>query len=143
MREGEDISLELPSLLENPTSIHMIHSHEIVNSDLTALYSLTPSIHNHSRTPLFAVHMCSTVQKIARDRLIEFHGDPSSGSEEEQAACMGIGMAMMAVAGEKPTKASKAAAWAASWKEIYGLADLVMERILDEWVPVSVGQSKL
>mmetsp|Transcript_33010 Transcript_33010/g.77149 ORF Transcript_33010/g.77149 Transcript_33010/m.77149 type:complete len:466 (-) Transcript_33010:234-1631(-) len=62
------------------------------------------------------------MQKIARDRLQEFKKS-QSGSQEEVAACMKLGQALMK-GGKK--------AWNENWTQVYGLADLVLDRIMAE-----------
>jgi len=64
------------------------------------------------------------MQKIARDRLMAF-SKQQEGTEKESAICMKLGQALMA--GGKSS-------WNDNWKDVYGLAEAVMDRIVDEAV---------
>merc|ERR1712166_282789 len=65
------------------------------------------------------------MQKIARDRLMSFKAT-QTGTEQEMTCCMDLGQALMA--GGIP-------AWAQSFKTVYHLSELVMHRVVAEWVP--------
>lgn len=64
------------------------------------------------------------MQKMARDRMIEFKKSPGEGTAEELELCTEIASALMA--GGPP-------AWDASHRKVYGLAQAVCERSIDEW----------
>lgn len=62
------------------------------------------------------------MQKMARDRLQAFSKKPE-GSKQEAEACMTLGKALQS--GGKT-------GWNDQWKLVYGLADMVIERVVDE-----------
>lgn len=62
------------------------------------------------------------MQKLSRDRLQAFQ-KKQEGTEAEYKACMELGQKLM-TGGKK--------AWNENWKLVYGLADLVIERVTDE-----------
>jgi len=65
------------------------------------------------------------MQKIARDRLQAF-SKKQEGTARESEICFKLGQALMA--GGK-------AAWNENWKDVYGLADAVIDRVVDEAAP--------
>jgi hypothetical protein len=66
-------------------------------------------------------------QKIARDRLGQFKRK-QEGTEKEVALCMSIGAALA-------SSKNKAQAWNQQWQSVYQLADLVIDRVVQEWAP--------
>jgi len=71
------------------------------------------------------------MQKIARDRLTAF-SKKQEGTEKESKICMRLGQALMA--GGK-------SAWNDNWQDVYGLAEAVMDRTVDEAVAASSAPS--
>merc|ERR1719231_1723440 len=70
------------------------------------------------------------MQKMARDRLKRFQkagGAAGPDADAETQLCAGIGQAMQA-------------AWDASWKEVYELAELVMARTQADYVAGAAGR---
>lgn len=69
------------------------------------------------------------MQKMARDRMQAFK-KKQDGAEAEVECCMQLGGALMS--SKDPMKA-----WNESWETVYKLAELVMQRHMDAWVPLS------
>ena len=69
------------------------------------------------------------MQKMARDRMQAFKMK-QDGEEAEVEACMELGGALMS--SDNPMKA-----WNESWETVYRLANLVMDRHMEKWVPAA------
>merc|ERR1711920_858357 len=73
------------------------------------------------------------MQKLARDRL-QLFAKKQEGSKPEVAACTALGQKLMT--GGK-------AAWDENWKQVYGLAELVIDRVVNEANNFGAASSKL
>jgi len=67
------------------------------------------------------------MQKMARDRMQAFK-KKQEGTEEEVEACMELGGALMS--SDNPMQA-----WNESWETVYRLANHIMDRHMETWVP--------
>lgn len=67
------------------------------------------------------------MQKMARDRMGQFK-KKQTGTDAEVEACMNLGSELM-----QANNYMKA--WNDNWEQVYGLAELVMQRHLAAWVP--------
>lgn len=73
------------------------------------------------------------MQKIARDRLTAF-SKKQDGHKPEAEACTALGKRLMS---------GGQAAWNESWRDVYGLAELVIERVVEEAARVGAPVAKL
>uniref|UniRef100_A0A7R9XVE0 Uncharacterized protein n=1 Tax=Prasinoderma coloniale TaxID=156133 RepID=A0A7R9XVE0_9VIRI len=72
-------------------------------------------------------------QKMARDRMTDFAKGrtPAGGSSEaEEVLCAQLAAALAAAEGGR---GGRAAAWNASWRTVYRLADAIQDRFLATW----------